>query len=219
MMSNSKSILKRWEEYMKFRNLIIKCCLIGATILTIILLLYISITQRSKIKKQEKSLLTIEMAFDSIDYESIETKYDFMDKRKAVYIEALCKSENVNSDLVFGHLMKENPTFDEFAINRDNVNGSVDLGLFQLNDYYLWTDFVPRYWIEGVDFDPFNWKHNAYIAVHHIAWLQKNLKVEDDVIMAYNCGLNAVINDRIPTSTKEVYLVEVRNNMNLLKKL
>ena len=219
MMSNSKSILKRWEEYMKFRNLIIKCCLIGATILTIILLLYISITQRSKIKKQEKSLLTIEIAFDSIDYESIETKYDFMDKRKAVYIEELCKSENVNSDLVFGHLMKENPTFDEFAINRDNVNGSVDIGLFQLNDYYLWTDFVPRYWIKGVDFDPFNWKHNAYIAVHHIAWLQKNLKVEDDVIMAYNCGLNAVINDRIPTSTKEVYLVEVRNNMNLLKKL
>ena len=204
---------------MKFRNLIIKCCLIGATILTMILLLYINITQRSKIKKQEKSLLIIEMAFDSIDYESIETKYDFMDKRKAVYIEELCKSEGVDCNLVFAHLMKENPTFDEFAINRDNINGSVDIGLFQLNDYYLWTDFVPRYWIKGVDFDPFNWKHNAYIAVHHIAWLQKNLKVEDDVIMAYNCGLNAVINDRVPTSTKEVYLVEVRTNVNLLKKL
>ena len=209
----------KFENDVDIKKLIIKTCSICAIILTIILLIYIAITQRKTIKRQEKALLTIEMAFDSMDYENIETKYDFIDKRKAIYIEELCKSENVNSDLVFGHLMKENPTFDEFAINRDNINGSVDIGLFQLNDYYLWTDFVPRYWIKGVDFDPFNWKHNAYIAVHHIAWLQKNLKVEDDVIMAYNCGLNAVINDRIPTSTKEVYLVEVRNNMNLLKKL
>ena len=198
---------------------IIKICSFGVIILTFALLIYITVVQGIKIKRQEKAIVNIETAFDSNDYENIETKYDFMDKRKAVYIESLCKEVSVDSDLVFGHLMKENPTFDEFAINRDNVNGSVDVGLFQLNDYYLWTDFVPRYWIKGVDFNPFNWKHNAYIAVHHIAWLQKNLKVEDDIIMAYNCGLNAVLNDKIPTSTKEVYLVEVKNNINLLKKL
>lgn len=204
---------------MNIKNLLIKIGIVMLSLIMITLFIYIIVMQKITIKNQEKELLTIEIAFDSMDYENIETKYDFMDKRKAVYIEELCKSENVDSDLMFAHLMKENPTFDEFAINRDNINGSIDIGLFQLNDYYLWTDFVPRYWIEGVDFDPFNWKHNAYIAVHHIAWLQKNLKVEDDVIMAYNCGLNAVINDRVPTSTKEVYLVEVKNNINLLKKL
>lgn len=208
-----------WKDDVDYKKIIIKGGLLCAVILTLILLIYITVIQRSTIKRQEKALLTIEMAFDTINYETVETKYDFMDKRKAVYIEQLCKEVDVDADLVFGHLMKENPTFDEFAINRDNVNGSVDIGLFQLNDYYLWTDFVPRYWIKGVDFDPFNWKHNAYIAVHHIAWLQKNLKVEDDVIMAYNCGLNAVANDRIPTSTRDTYLVEVRNNINLLKKL
>lgn len=198
---------------------IIKICLFSVMALIFTLLIYITVTQRIKIKKQEMALINIEMTFDSMDYENIETKYDFIDKRKAVYIESLCKEVGVDSDLVFGHLMRENPTYDEFAINRDNVNGSVDLGLFQLNDYYIWTDFVPRYWIKDVDFDPFNWKHNAYIAIHHIAWLQKNLKIEDDVIMAYNCGLNAVANDKIPTSTKEVYLVEVKNNIKLLKKL
>ena len=173
--------------------------------------------QKKTIKKQELALLTIEIAFDNADYDSIVTKYDFMDKRKAVYIESLCKQCKVDSDRAFAHLMQENPSFDEFAINRDNANGSVDVGLFQLNDKYLWTDFVPRYWVEGVEFDPFNWKHNAYIAIHHMAWLQEKLKVEDDIIMAYNCGKTAVLNDKIPTYTKEDYLVKVKNNLNMLR--
>ena len=202
---------------MNIKNLLIKIGIVMLSLIMITLFIYIIVMQKITIKNQEKALLTIEMAFDSMDYENIETKYDFMDKRKAVYIEELCKSENVDSDLMFAHLMKENPTFDEFAINRDNINGSVDIGLFQLNDYYLWTDFVPRYWIEGVDFDPFNWKHNAYIAVHHIAWLQKNLKVEDDVIMAYNCGIGAVMNGNIPDRTK-TYYANVKLNMKLLEK-
>lgn len=203
----------------KIKSLLIKVWIGFLSVALLTLLTCLIVMQKKTIKKQELALLTIEMAFDNADYDSIITKYDFMDKRKAVYIEALCKQCNVDSDRAFAHLMQENPSFDEFAINRDNTNGTVDVGLFQLNDKYLWTDFVPRYWIEGVEFDPFNWKHNAYIAIHHMAWLQEKLKVEDDIIMAYNCGLNAVINDRIPTLTKEVYLVEVRNNMNLLKKL
>lgn len=202
---------------MNFKKFIIKCCLIGAIFFTMILLIYIAIMQKKTIKKQELALLTIEIAFDNADYDSIVTKYDFMDKRKAVYIESLCKQCKVDSDRAFAHLMQENPSFDEFAINRDNANGSVDVGLFQLNDKYLWTDFVPRYWVEGVEFDPFNWKHNAYIAIHHMAWLQEKLKVEDDIIMAYNCGKTAVLNDKIPTYTKEDYLVKVKNNLNMLR--
>lgn len=202
---------------MNFKKLIVKCCLMGAIFFTVILLIYIAVMQKKTIKKQELALLTIEMTFDNDDYDSIVTKYDFMDKRKAVYIESLCKQCKVDSDRAFAHLMQENPSFDEFAVNRDNTNRSVDLGLFMLNDKYLWTDFVPRYWIEGVEFDPFNWKHNAYIAIQHMAWLQENLKVEDDIIMAYNCGLNAVINDRVPTSTREDYLVKVKNNLNMLR--
>ena len=202
---------------MNIKNLLIKIGIVILSLIMITLFVYIIVMQKITIKEQEKALLTIEIAFDSMDYENIETKYDFMDKRKAVYIEALCKQCNVDSDRAFAHLMQENPTFDEFAINRDNANGSVDVGLFQLNDKYLWTDFVPRYWIEGIEFDPFNWKHNAYIAIHHMAWLQEKLKVEDDIIMAYNCGKTAVLNDKIPTYTKEDYLVKVKNNLNMLR--
>ncbi len=190
---------------------------IGIILINIITILsYVSITQYKKIKRQESALLTIEMSFDDTD--NIKVKYDFIDKRKAIYIESLCKECNVDADRAFAHLMQENPTFDEFAMNRDNANGSVDLGLFMLNDKYLWTDFIPRYWIEGVEFDPFNWKHNAYIAIHHMSWLQEKLKVEDDVIMAYNCGISAVMNEDIPPATK-VYLAKVKNNLFLLKNI
>ena len=201
----------------KIKSLLIKVWIGFLSVALLTLLICLIVMQKKTIKKQELALLTIEMAFDNADYDSITTKYDFMDKRKAVYIEALCKQCNVDSDRAFAHLMQENPTFDEFAINRDNVNGTVDVGLFQLNDKYLWTDFVPRYWVEGVEFDPFNWKHNAYIAIHHMAWLQEKLKVEDDIIMAYNCGKTAVLNDRIPTSTREDYLIKVKNNLNILR--
>ena len=201
----------------KIKSLLIEVWIGFLSLVLVTLLIYLAIMQNKTIKKQELALLTIEMAFDNADYDSINTKYDFMDKRKAVYIEALCKQCNVDSDRAFAHLIQENPTFDEFAINRDNANGSVDVGLFQLNDKYLWTDFVPRYWVEGVEFDPFNWKHNAYIAIHHMAWLQEKLKVEDDIIMAYNCGKTAVLNDRVPTSTREDYLVKVKNNLNMLR--
>lgn len=207
----------KFENNKNLQKTITKSCLICASVFTILLFIYIIITQHKTIKKQENALVSIKTAFDSIEYENIETKYDFIDKRKAVYIEQLSIENDVKPDLSFSFLMKENGKFDEYAVNQDNLNGTVDVGLFQLNDYYAWTDFVPRYWKFDVPFNPFNWKHNTYIAIHHIAWLQKNLKVEDDVIMAYNCGLNAVINDKIPTSTREDYLVDVKKNMEFLK--
>ena len=70
---------------------IIKICLFSVMALIFTLLIYITVTQRIKIKKQEMALINIEMTFDSIDYENIETKYDFIDKRKASYIESLCE--------------------------------------------------------------------------------------------------------------------------------
>jgi len=202
---------------MKIKSVLIKICVGLSSLALFTLMLIIIVKQNKTIKKQESALITIEMTFDSMDYENIETKYDFIDKRKAIYIEQLSIENDVKPDLSFSFLMKENGKFDEYAVNQDNLNGTVDVGLFQLNDYYAWTDFVPRYWKFDVPFNPFNWKHNTYIAIHHIAWLQKNLKVEDDVIMAYNCGLNAVINDKVPTSTREDYLVDVKKNLRLLE--
>lgn len=87
-----------------------------------------------------------------------------------------------------------------------------------MNDRYLWTTFKDRYWkFENVEFNPANWKHSTYIAVHHIHYLKQKLKAEDDVIMAYNCGENAVMSGNIPLSTLNNYLPEVKNNLYLLR--
>ena len=142
-------------------------------------------------------------------------KYPFLGKELSDYICELCDEMKVDSDLVVAHLMEENPEYEPLAMHR-NENGTVDCGLFQLNDRYIWTTFKNRYWFEDIELDPFNWKCNTYIAVHHIQWLQKKLKVTDDAIAAYNCGEGPVMNGTIPAATIS-YRARVKNNIWLLK--
>ena len=142
-------------------------------------------------------------------------RYPFLSKQLSNYICGLCAELNLDPNLVVGILMAENPEFDTDAIHK-NDNGTIDCGLFQLNDKYIWTDFKASYWFDNIDLDPFNWKHNTYLAIHHLNYLQKQLKVSDDVIMAYNCGMNSVMSGKVPAVTK-AYLAKVKNNMFLLK--
>ena len=142
-------------------------------------------------------------------------KYQFLTKQLSDYICDLCVEMEMDSDLIVSILMVENPEFNPEAVHK-NENGTIDCGLFQLNDRYIWTTFKDSYWFDNLELDPFNWKHNVYLAVHHIQSLQKQLKLQDEVIMAYNCGIGAVMNGNIPASTK-VYLAKVKNNMILLK--
>lgn len=147
--------------------------------------------------------------------EDTEHKYSFLNKSLSDYICNLSAELGIDSDLVVSILMVENPEFNPDVMHK-NINGTIDCGLFQLNDRYLWTTFKNSYWVDNIELDPFNWKHNCFIAMHHLAYLQEKLKVNDEVIMAYNCGVGAVMNNEIPASTK-VYLCKVKNNMVLLK--
>lgn len=147
--------------------------------------------------------------------EEADVRYKFLEPKISHYIEALCQELGVDPDLAVAILMAENPQFDPNAVNR-NQNGSIDCGLFQLNDRYIWTVFKNDYWIEEVELDPFNWKHNCFVAVHHISALLKKLKVMDDAVMAYNCGAGAVMGGRIPPATR-IYLAKVKNNLRLLR--
>jgi hypothetical protein len=142
-------------------------------------------------------------------------RYQFLNKALSDYICDLSSELDINPNLVVAILMAENPEFNQEAIHR-NENGTIDCGLFQLNDRYVWTTFKAAYWFNNIELDPFNWKHNAYIAMHHIKALQDQLKLQDEVIMAYNCGIGAVMNETVPAATK-VYLAKVKNNMVLLK--
>jgi len=89
--------------------------------------------------------------------------------------------------------------------------------LFQLNDRYLYSTFQKRYWkFKDIELDPFNWKHNTYIAIHHIRYLTKTHKIWNEVVMAYNCGSTSVMKNKVPDSTK-AYLARAQKNYALLK--
>lgn len=168
--------------------------------------------------QKDKSKLIVHVDFENteIQEEIIEPKYNFMPAEISNYICVLCEELELDSDLVVAILMQENPTFNINATNK-NQNGTMDCGLFQLNDRYIWTVFVPDYWVNvDIEFNPFNWKHNTFLALHHIRYLLDKIKIIEDSIMAYNCGIGAVMNNNIPESTR-IYLKRVLNNYNLLK--
>ena len=140
-----------------------------------------------------------------------------MDPVISDYIEDLSAELGIDPDLPVAHLLVENPEMNWNAIHK-NENGTLDLGGFQLNNKYLYISFLPDYWPNmDIDFDPFNPKQNTFIALHHIQYLNEKLKVQEDAIAAYNCGVYAVMHDQIPES-KKIYVKRVVNNYKLLKK-
>lgn len=160
--------------------------------------------------------IAVDFSIEKLETDIREPKYKVMPAALSNYICDLSAELKIDSDLVVAILMVENPEFNPDAISRPNQNGTLDLGMFQLNDYYLWTEFKEDYWFENIDLNPFNWKHNTYIAMHHIKYLQDKFKVQDDVILAYNGGKSAVMNGTIKPSTYN-YLKKVQNNIFLLK--
>ena len=160
--------------------------------------------------------IAVDFSIEKLETDIREPKYKVMPAALSNYICDLSAELKIDSDLVVAILMVENPEFNPDAISRPNQNGTLDLGMFQLNDYYLWTEFKEDYWFENIDLNPFNWKHNTYIAMHHIKYLQDKFKVQDDVILAYNGGKSAVMNGTVKPSTYN-YLKKVQNNIFLLK--
>lgn len=165
--------------------------------------------------KEMKKIVYVDFLAEEITVEETEHKYQFLPKELSDYICQMCSELEIDSDLAIAILMQENPQVNLEATHR-NENGTMDLGLWQLNDKYLYTDFSNNFWKFDVELNAFDWKHNTFIALHQIEWLQSRLKVFDDVICAYNCGIGATMNRKIPESTK-VYLSRVKNNYNLLK--
>lgn len=159
--------------------------------------------------------VAIDFTIEEFTVDEREPKYKMLPKELSNYICDLSAELELDPDLVVAILMRENPEFNPEATHR-NDNGTIDVGMFQLNDYYLWTEFKSNYWFDNIELNPFNWKHNTYIALHHLKYLQDKFKVQDDVIMAYNGGKGAVMNGTIKPSTFN-YLANVKNNLFLLK--
>lgn len=147
--------------------------------------------------------------------EEREPKYKCVPAHISNYICDLAEPLGLDTDLCISILLNENPEFKVDAIHKNN-NGTIDCGLWQLNDRYIWTTFVPDYWNIEESFDPFNWKKNTFLALHHIKYLSEELKVFEDIVCAYNCGIGAVMREEIPDITKK-YLAKATANYNLLK--
>lgn len=184
-------------------------------LISVLLILFLAGYKYGK-SKVVKEVVYIDFSVNQ-NKENVEEKgyFDFIDKELSDYICNMCKELEIDPYMAVAILMRENPTFNPDAIHR-NDNGTLDLGLWQMNNAYIYTTFIPAYWIEGIEFNPFNWKQNTYLALHHIKYLQEKVKVMDDVICAYNCGAANVFNHTIPDSTVN-YLATVKINMKLLK--
>ena len=187
------------------------CLLISVSAILLIALLVTAYTLGTSHEKK------IVVNFETAEIQNEEAhKYQFLQKDVSDYICSLSDELEIDSDLVVAILMAENPEFDPEAVHR-NINGTIDCGLFQLNDRYIWTSFKDAYWFDNIELNPFNWKHSSFLAIHHIAYLTKKAKVTDEVIMAYNCGIAAVMSGVVPESTK-AYLKKVKTNLFLLKR-
>jgi hypothetical protein len=130
------------------------------------------------------------------------------------YLVSQCLEVGVPVGVVRAILLQENPLMNPRALHW-NSNGSIDMGLFQLNDVYLYSDFVPRFWHFDV---PFLWDnpfHSIYIAVRHIKWLYQKFpqrvppqSAAFSVALAYNCGFTRVQSGMVPRSSAD-YAVRV----------
>lgn len=104
--------------------------------------------------------------------------------------------------LALALLDEENKRHDVRADHYNESSGSHDLGLFQLNDRFIHTDFVPRYWKSGDPFDVFDAESNAYIALSHFKYLLERFDGNIlDALRAYNGGVTAVVSNKVKQMT------------------
>jgi hypothetical protein len=118
------------------------------------------------------------------------------------YVIKQCNRLGVPVEVAMAILVEENPGLDFEAVHL-NRNGSQDMGLWQLNDRWLWSDFIPRYWNR---MDIFQWNnpfHSTYIAIRHIKWLYSQGFNHWQVILAYNCGYWSLHTGEVPNSSIE----------------
>jgi hypothetical protein len=109
----------------------------------------------------------------------------------------------VNTKLATALALTENARLDPEAVSSINTNGTVDVGLFQLNSAYI-DSFVSRYWDKG---GAFNWKdpyHNAYVGLKHFRYLMDKANWGPwQALIAWNAGETALMTGKPPDSAIE----------------
>ena len=138
---------------------------------------------------------------------------------KATFIIKLSNALEINPDFCISILNTENPELNELAVSKKNKNGSVDLGMWQLNQNNFGDNsraFNKIYWKFDETFDPYNWKHNTWIAIHHIKDLYDEFQDYEKVAQAYNGGASRVRKNSVVSMAKN-YSERVMKTYNNLK--
>ena len=101
--------------------------------------------------------------------------------------------------------------FNYKAINWSNRNGTIDIGLFQINS----RTYGRGYW-KLRDLDT-----NIKFALKHITWLSKeNEGNTEKILESYNAGIGAVRRNQVPRCTKKyvsIVLHRMKEQSNFLK--
>ena len=151
----------------------------------------------------------------------------FLSDDMAMYISYLSKSFNIDPDIMVAILKTENLTKNPEAVSKPNKNGSVDIGLFQLNDRSLYSKggFVELFWkFDELEFQATNWKHNTYIAVRYVDDLCKSfgrdILVAPIIASGYNGGRSTAIKYRdtgvVPAHVQD-YVTKFTENLKEIK--
>ena len=212
-------MIKRKKLKTKYKVIIAICI---AICLAIACLLEAVIIYRNTVNKIGESAFTPNETVKVA--EGYVNKYNyFIDDEKAYYIEDWCKTIDIDPNLVMAILMQENPDAKIDAVSKPNINGSVDMGLFQLNSKYVYTTFKDAYWefdkewmTDPAEFNPMNWQHNSYVAIRLIKDLYDTFNGDIEKIAAgYNCGTGRTLKGNLPAATI-AYQKSVLNYYNAL---
>jgi soluble lytic murein transglycosylase-like protein len=123
----------------------------------------------------------------------------------AAIILAQAEAYNISPALAFA-LCKEESQYSVRAVNRKNVNGSIDRGLFQLN-----SQSFPQ--LKEADF--FNPETNARHGMAHLRWCLDTGGSELSALAMYNAGATKVKSNNTPKRTLDYIsrILDARNRI------
>jgi len=137
---------------------------------------------------------------------------EITDKDLIRFVSKKCKEYNLPADIVFAIGINESG-FRNIRSYSDNSNGSYDIGIFQINSYYV-RYYERTFWYREEDFNPWNPYHNCEMAIMYLNHLRKYTGSLADAISAYNTGLRGL--KKYP-NVGYIYRAKIANSLNSIK--
>lgn len=123
-----------------------------------------------------------------------------VDPRYYDTIHAINRDTAIPMDLLVRLIEKES-CWEARAISTPNRNGSVDMGIMQLNSKYL--GYFAMKFNGGVMFDPLDPEINLRVGMKYIAHLYRSTGSWYNAVAAYNAGLTRLQSGDIPPKTRD----------------